>query len=116
MIHSLISFLKSPDTIYWSFGIFLFITGNMIYHNSKAKSKFIALFHNKFFMISAIISISFSKYILNLPDNSDETNRLKTATNQAIIAFLVAMFAYLDIKITPFWLIWLISYHFYNDS
>ena len=51
MIHSLISFLKSPDTIYWSFGIFLFITGNMIYHNNKSKSKFIALFHNKFFIL-----------------------------------------------------------------
>ena len=116
MKDNLISILKSSTTIYWSFGFFLFITGFIIYHHKETKVKFLNLIKNKFFIISSLITLLFSRYIFNLTDNSNETLRLKDATKQALIAFLIAIFAYLDLKVTPFWLIWLISYYFHIEN
>jgi len=34
------------------------------------------------------------------------------ATKKAFIAFVIALFASLDLTIAPFWIIWVISYYF----
>jgi hypothetical protein len=93
----------------------MFITLFIIYKNSDKRKKVLNLLKQKIFLLSSIISLVFSGYIYSLSDDSDDTKKLKHANEQALIAFLIAIFAYLDLKVTPFWLIFLLSYYLHID-
>ena len=106
-------YLDSSSTLV--FGFFIFITLFMIYNNPNKRKNFLNMFKKKSFLLSSIISLVFSGYIYSLSDDSDDTKKLKHANEQALIAFLIAIFAYLDLKVTPFWLIFLLSYYLHID-
>ena len=43
--------------------------------------------------------------------DDEETERVKKATRAGFIAHLIAIMAALDLKLAPFWLVWLTSYY-----
>ena len=66
--------------------------------------------------MNLVIVILFSTIILLQPDmDDDQTNtenqRLKMAVKHGIIAAMIAIFAALDLKLAPFWLIFMTSYY-----
>ena len=49
-------------------------------------------------------------------DSRDPTvQRLRDATFSAFTAFIIAIFAHLDLVIAPFWLVWTLSF-FYGQT
>ena len=60
---------------------------------------------------SYLSDVAFIIYTLNLADDDEETERVKKATRAGFIALLIAIMAALDLKLAPFWLVWLTSYY-----
>jgi len=98
------------DFIYPFLG-FTFITSLIVFTSEEKKSLFVKLITNKVFMLSLVCIIIYSMWTLNDKADDDETNRRKRATREAILGFIIALLAYLDLKAAPFWIIWLVSYY-----
>ena len=73
----------------------------------------IKLLTNKKWLINFIFIILWSVYILSLdnPQNSEEVMNLKKSVKKAIIALIIALFAFLDLTIAPFWLVFTFAYY-----
>ena len=85
---------------------------SMIFYNSKEKrSKLMELLQNRFFVVSVLFAMSFSIYTLYFVPKDDDSEKVKKATKQAILGFLIGMFHHLDFNVGPFWFIWLASYY-----
>tara|TARA_A100001015_G_C15035260_1_gene735785 strand:+ start:1153 stop:1470 length:318 start_codon:yes stop_codon:yes gene_type:complete len=96
---------------YTSFG-FLFLVTTMIIIKDKNKiKKFFELIKNPMFPINILLVLCFSVYMLTSDDNTDEGERRKSATKQAILGLLIAFMAHIEMKVAPFWLIWTASYY-----
>ena len=91
--------------------IFAIITSTIVLLKKDMRKKVTALASNKSFLLGCVPVIGFSWWSLSLPNTSKETLRLKSATKQAIIGLLIAIFAHLDLKVAPFYLIWFVSYY-----
>ena len=70
---------------------------------------------NKFFLFNALVIIIFSSFVLlQQDDDDDQTNtdkqRMEAAVKHGLIAAMIAIFASLDLKLAPFWLIFITSY------
>ena len=72
------------------------------------------MFTEKAFVISTVLSLVFSGFKLSLSDTSLKITRLKKATEHGLVAFTIAIMAYLDMKVTPFWIIWLLIYYLHS--
>ena len=44
-------------------------------------------------------------------DDDPETDRRKRATREAILGLIIAILAYLDLKLAHFFIIWIVSYY-----
>jgi len=100
----------------WAFVPFLMITTMVVLFREEHLKAFYKIFTNKFFLMNFGIVILFSTIILLQPDmDDDQTNtenqRLKMAVKHGIIAAMIAIFAALDLKLAPFWLIFMTSYY-----
>ena len=69
------------------------------------------LLKNKQFMITLLGIITFSVWQLNSKEDDNETDRRKRATREAILGLIIAILAYLDLKLAPFFIIWIVSYY-----
>lgn len=95
-----------------AFGSFILATSTIFYHSEEKRKKLMHLLKNKFFVLSVLFAMSFSIYTLYfIPKDSDDNDKVKKATKQAIIGFLIGMFHHLDFNVGPFWFIWLVSYY-----
>ena len=71
--------------------------------------------------ISLIIISLWSLYILKfnaytlLDETPQEKRKFKIATIHAIIAFIIALFAYIDLTIPVFWLVLFVVYYIGKD-
>jgi uncharacterized membrane protein YesL len=95
-----------------SSAIFLFFS---ILHIIYCK-KYLLLFNlikNPLWMISFIIILIWCVFILYFYDTYNKLYKLnlKKATRHAIIAFIISILTYLDMRISIFWLVWLVSYY-----
>ena len=90
---------------------FIGITALIVFRDEEKKKLLIKLTTNKLFMGSLVIIIAFSIYQLRQPPGDDETERRKRATREAILGFVIAVLAYLDLKAAPFFIIWIVSYY-----
>ena len=92
--------------------IFL-LTIRAIFKSKKATQSIKELFTNKRWVTNLIVVISFIIYVIYIThyDNSDESERLKSALKKAIVALLIAIFAELGLTIAPFWLVFVLSYY-----
>ena len=69
------------------------------------------LINNKIFVVGIIMVTVFSAYTLNLDNKHEEIEKLQHATKQALLGLIIAVMGYLDLKIAPFWAIFLASYY-----
>ena len=100
-----------PDAVIPLLG-FIAITALMILKDKERFGKFFTLLKNKQFMITLLGIITFSVWQLNANDDDDpETDRRKRATREAILGLIISILAYLDLKLAPFFIIWIVSYY-----
>tara|TARA_Y100000816_G_scaffold123537_1_gene86847 strand:+ start:1385 stop:1759 length:375 start_codon:yes stop_codon:yes gene_type:complete len=112
--------IKTNEIIKFLFAIFsliiITIVSIIINKNQKHVLNFIT---NKYFLISFIVIIIFSYYVMFVLYVNDEEGdekdlkkkRVKIATKHALIAYVIAIFTHIDsIILAPFLLIWLMSY------
>ena len=100
-----------PDAVLPLIG-FIIVTAFMIIKDKERFVKFFTLLKNKQFMITLLSIITFSVWQLNANDDDDpETDRRKRATREAILGLIIAVLAYLDLKLAPFFIIWIVSYY-----
>jgi len=92
--------------------IFL-LTIRAILKSNKALKSLREMLSSKRWITNLIVVISFIIYIIYIThdNDSDESERLKSALKKAIVALLVAIFAELGLTIAPFWLIFVLSYY-----
>lgn len=99
-----------------SFAVFTTITIMIVIFRKEHYEAAYKIFTNKFFLVNVGIIIIFSSVILLQPDIDDsqtdtELQRLKLSVKHGLIAALIALFAALDLKLAPFWLIFITSYY-----
>lgn len=94
-----------------AFGSFILATSTIFYHSNEKRKKLMHLLKNKFFVLSVLFAMSFSIYTLYFIPKNNDYEKVKKATKQAIIGFLIGMFHHLDFNVGPFWFIWLASYY-----
>ena len=100
-----------PDAVLPLIG-FIVVTAFMIMKDKERFVKFFTLLKNKQFMITLLGIITFSVWQLNANDDDNpETDRRKRATREAILGLIIAILAYLDLKLAPFFIIWIVSYY-----
>ena len=100
-----------PDAVLPLIG-FIIVTAFMIIKDKERFGKFFTLLKNKQFMITLLGIITFSVWQLNANEDDDpETDRRKRATREAILGLIIAVLAYLDLKLAPFFIIWIVSYY-----
>ena len=88
-----------------------------IFNKKETTYKLYNLLSNHNFLISLVISILLLVYITKIPiKDKKNKNKIKKVTNSAIIAFIIALLAYLDLTIAPFWVIWIASYYLDIDA
>ncbi len=103
--------ISTQPNVTISLASFVGITALIVFRDEEKKKLLIKLITNKLFMFSLVIIIAFSIYQLKQPSDDDETERRKRATREAILGFVIAVLAYLDLKAAPFFIIWIVSYY-----
>ena len=95
-----------------SIGIFSMITIGILVTQKEKKMKLLNLLKNKSFLISLVIIIAWCYYWLYyVKDEQDRHEKYKRATKQAVLGFIIALLAHLELKVAPFWLIWITAYY-----
>ena len=88
------------------------ITIVILVYNKSRRVLFSKLMHNEMFLVMLFLIILISIYTLKIIKGDDKkTKRIKNATRQGIIAFIIALASYLDLKVAPFFIIWATSYY-----
>jgi hypothetical protein len=64
-----------------------------------------------FFALVTLGTFLFSGYIFTLDDTSENTHKLQRATRDALVAYIIALFAFFNLTLLPFWIIWFITYY-----
>ena len=90
---------------------FVGVTALLVFRDEERTNKLKKLFTNKLFLISLVGIIIFSWWQLSSTGDDDESDRRKRATREAILGFIIAVLAYLDLKAAPFFIIWIVSYY-----
>ncbi len=104
---------QAPKSNRWfviSAGAIAVIASFIVYNDKEKRRKFVNLFTSKFFLASLASALGFAYYILKLDSDDEETDRLKKSIKTAIVGFIIAMMAFLDLKIAPFWILFVTSY------
>ena len=99
-----------------AFAPFMVITILIVIFRKEHYESAYKIFTNKFFLFNAAVIILFSSVVLLQPDvEDDQTNsaqqRLNMAVKHGLLAAMIAIFAALDLKLAPFWLIFITSYY-----
>lgn len=84
-------------------------TISRVYSDRNKIKKIKSLFSNTNWIthLSVLILFTLGSLIFS-PEGSKEI----IATKKAFVAFIIALFASLDLTIAPFWVIWILSYSF----
>lgn len=102
------------DNVYIKYSSLILVFVLSIYEmvNNKEKfNKFKNIFTNKRWLKHFFVLVSFSTSMFLLyPKHSHE----REATKKALTAFIIAIFASIDLTIAPFWIIWVLTYSFDN--
>ena len=101
--------------LHLSFVIYIILTLSLIIYKKK-HIELIKLFFRPEWSISFILIIGWSLYILKynaygLLKEHNDLKKFKRATTHSIIAFIIALFAYIDLTIPTFWFVWIISFY-----
>ena len=91
-------------------GIFSMITMGILVTHKDKQQKVLGLLKNKLFLFSLLVIVAWSYYCL-YQISDDLNDDYKKATKQAIIAFIIALLAHLELKVAPYWLVWITAYY-----
>lgn len=90
---------------------FIFIVLSVIvFIDEEKKGRVGKLFYNKGFLVSTLVIVFFSVFVLNM-DKDEKNEKLKRATKQAFVGFIIALMAYLELVVAPFFIILITSYY-----
>lgn len=91
--------------------ILLGLTYYVLFIDKIRHKKFMLLISNiRYISIFITPTLIFCLFVL-LSDSKYISERIISSTKKAIVAFFIALCAHLDLLVTPFWLIWVISYY-----
>ncbi len=104
--------LEISDVIYAFVGFFMIMISILLFQKGKRR-RLLDLFKKKIWLAGFLSIILWSTYVLaNDRGKSDKKSiRRYKATKHAIVAFLIALFAYIELTIAPFWTIWIVTYY-----
>ena len=108
--------MNSILNYYLNFVIFIIMTLALMFYRKK-HLKLLKLLKRPEWTISIIIISLWSLYILkynandSLDDLPKEKKKFKKATIHALVGFIIAVLAYIDLTIPVFWLIWFVVYY-----
>ena len=91
-------------------GVFSMITMGILVTHKEKQQKVMNLLKNKIFLFSLFVIVVWSYYCLYYISD-DLNDDYKKATKQAIIAFIIALLAHLELKVAPYWLVWITAYY-----
>ena len=95
--------------------ILLGLTYYVLFIDKIRHKKFMLLISNiKYISIFITPTLIFSLFIL-LSDTKYIDKRIISSTKKAIVAFFIALCAHLDLLVTPFWLIWVMTFYLNID-
>ena len=95
-----------------SMSIFVAVTGLILAFDPEKNKLLRKLITNYRFLAMFIAILAFSGYTLFYMNGDDEeSDRIRDATKSGLIAFIIALLAYLDLKAAPFFIVWLTSYY-----
>ena len=89
----------------------------IVYYGDESRRKIKRLkllIKNKSLWINFLIIIAFSIYMINSDyfiKDPIQINRRNRATKHATIALIIAILAYLELKTSAYWLIWITTYY-----
>ena len=103
--------IKGTIAKYASLGLVLLISIYEIINNPEKFSNFRKLLTSKRWLghLTLLVLFSISMFYYH-PKHSHE----RESTKKALTAFIIAIFASIDLTIAPFWIIWVLSYSFEN--
>ena len=105
--------LKKITNLEFIFVILTLLIVTFFIIKSKNNTKLLELTKNKFFILFNILLIFSLYYILIVLDN--KYIKLKNAIKQSFVAYIIALYAYFDLLIAPFILVFIISYFFHIE-
>lgn len=91
--------------------IFAVITIVFIVTHKERRNKVMSYLKNPIFVVHFIIISVFSIMTLSLDANNNEIKRRQESVKHALAALIIAILAALDMKLGPFWLVFIISYY-----
>ena len=95
-----------------SMSIFVAVTGLILAFDPEKNKLLRKLITNYRFLAMFVMILGFSGYTLFYMNGDDEeADRIRDATKSGLIAFIIALLAYLDLKAAPFFIVWLTSYY-----
>jgi hypothetical protein len=102
------------DSYYKTLVYILYIIGTIyaVWFNKKLHAKAIGL-DNKVFAFGLCITLILIAVILNVDNilpNKEDNDKLKEATRKAFMALLIAMFARLDLVLSPCYLVFVFTF------
>ena len=106
--------VKSPPRSEFviSMSVFVAITGLILAFDPEKNKLLKKLLTNYRFLIMFVAILAFSGYTLfYMKGDDEEADRIRDATKSGLIAFIIALLAYLDLKAAPFFIVWLTSYY-----
>ena len=94
---------------YFSLSLVIIISMWVIITDKEKLKKFTDRFSNTKWLSQASVMLLFTivSFIFNKPGS-----RELDSTKKAVVAFIIALFASLDLTIAPFWIVWVLSYSF----
>jgi len=91
--------------------IFAIITIGFIVTHKERRNKVISYMKNPIFVVHFIVITVFSIMTLSLDAKNKEIERRQESVKHALAALIIAIMAALDMKLGPFWLVFIISYY-----
>ena len=104
--------------------IILFVVSLSVFYvelsyNKESLNLFKSLIHNKFFIVCFIIIFIFSHFILSSNNlhflNKLQSEKLFSAVKHALIALFIAIFAYIQVLVSPFIFIFFMFYFYHLE-
>ena len=95
-----------------SMSVFVAITTMILAFDPEKRKLVKKLITNYRFFTMFVAILGFSGYTLfYMKGDDEESERIRDATKSGLIAFIIALLAYLDLKAAPFFIVWLTSYY-----
>jgi hypothetical protein len=94
-----------------AFAMFAAITLALVYRDPVRRKQIAALATNPQFILGSLPVIAISWWTLSSREETKHAEKLRRATKQGLIAFIIAVLAHLDLKVAPFYLVWMAAYY-----